>query len=371
MVTPGGRESLDLKDRLQRETYRFDFFQAVRLLERLAREGGLPAPRAGHQPVGADHPPERECIRFRALPSLSFPTAAASRIGRSRTPDGAAESDKSPLEMMVAFLGLTGPAGVLPPHYTALLMRRVRAKDLSLRDLLDLFNHRLVSLFYRAWEKYRLPFAYERSRLDGIGEEPERMTYALYSVVGRGTAGLRGRQEIPDEAFLYYGGHFAHHPRSAAALELLLGDYFALPVQVHQHQGHWLRLERDDQAQLPSPRQPRGRNNRLGFDLVVGERVWGVQSKFRLRVGPLTYRQFLSFLPRVGKRLRPFGQMARSYVGPELVFDVQLVLLAAEAPRVQLGAQGEDRPYLGWNTWMHSVPGTGEVDDAVFAEEQN
>src|SRR5262249_46630587 len=200
------------------------------------------------------------------------------------------------------------------------------------RDLLDLFNHRLVSLFYRAWEKYRLPFAYERSRLDGTGEEPERMTHALYSLVGRGTAGLRDRQEIPDEAFLCYSGHFAHQPRSAAVLELVLADYFALPVEVLQLQGQWLRLERDDQAQLPSPREPRGLNNRLGLDLVAGERVWGVQNKFRLRLGPLTYRQFLSLMPRVGKRLRPFSQMARSYVGPEFVFDVQLVLLAAEAP---------------------------------------
>jgi type VI secretion system protein ImpH len=368
MDTPGGRESIDLRQRLQRETYRFDFFQAVRLLERLAREGGLPAPRAGHQPVGADHPPDQECVRFRALPSLSFPTAAASQVRRTAMPAGSAEGDNSPVEMMVAFLGLTGPAGVLPAHYTALLMRRVRAKDTSLRDLLDLFTHRLVSLFYRAWEKYRLPFAYERSRLDGTAGEPERMTHALYSLVGRGTAGLWDRQEIPDETFLCYGGHFAHQPRSAAALQLVLADYFNLPVEVLQLQGQWLRLERDDQAQLPSPRQPRGRSNRLGFDLVIGERVWGVQSKFRLRVGPLTYRQFLSFIPGAGQRLRPFSQMARSYVGAELVFDVQLVLHAAEVPPLRLGAEGEDRPYLGWNTWMHSVAATGEVDDTVFPE---
>jgi type VI secretion system protein ImpH len=364
MVTASGRESAALSERFQGETHRFDFFQAVRLLERLAREGGLPAPRAGAQPVGLDHAPEQECVRFRALPSLSFPTAAASRVRLT---------DEAPTpEVAVAFLGLTGPSGVLPAHYTALLMRRVRAKDTSLRDLLDLFNHRLVSLFYRAWEKYRLPFAYERSwrgRETTPQQEITPQQEALYSLVGQGTAGQRGRQEIPDEAFLFYGGHFAHQPRSAAALELMLADYFGLPVQVLELQGQWLCLERDDQAQLPSPRQPRGLNNRLGLDLVVGERVWGVQSKFRLRVGPLTYRQFVSFLPRVGKRLRPFSQMARSYVGPELVFDVQLVLLAAEVPRLRLGADGEDRPYLGWNTWINGGPATGELDDAVFAEE--
>jgi type VI secretion system protein ImpH len=379
MVPPGGRASVDLAERLQRETYRFDFFQAVRLLERLAREGGLPGPRAGHQPVGVDHAPEQECVRFRTVPSLSFLTAAAARVRRPSAPDGSTKDDVPTLEMAVAFLGLTGSAGVLPAHYTALLMRRVRAKDTSLRDLLDLFNHRLVSLFYRAWEKYRLPFAYERARAgrgpetapqQQVGEDPERVTHALYSLVGRGTAGLRGRLEIPDEAFLYYGGHFAHRPRSAAALELVLADYFAFPVRVLQFQGQSLRLEREDQAQLPSPRHPRGLNNRLGLDLVVGERVWAVQSKFRLRVGPLTYRQFRGLMPGAGKRLRALSQMARSYVGPEFVFDVQLVLLGAEVPRLWLGTDGDDRPYLGWNTWVHSGPVAGDVEDAVFPEER-
>src|SRR5262249_36267283 len=132
-----------------------------------------------------------------------------------------------PLEMLVAFLGLTGPQGVLPQHYTALLLRRIREKDHALHDFLDLFNHRAVSLFYRAWEKYRLPFAYERSRLDG-SEEADACTRSLYCLVGLGTGSQRGRLAIDDEAFLFYSGHFAHHPRSASGLEGLLEDYFEL-----------------------------------------------------------------------------------------------------------------------------------------------
>jgi type VI secretion system protein ImpH len=356
MATASGRESAHLSERLQREPYRFDFFQAVRLLERLARDEGNRLP---SRPVGADHPPEQECVHFRALPSLSFPTAPVTQI-RSQTA----------AEMAVSFLGLTGVSGVLPPHYTALILRRLRSKDSSLRDWLDVFNHRLVSLFYRAWEKYRLPFAYERARLDQSGREPEKVTQALYSLIGRATAGQRGRQSIPDEVFLFYGGHFAHHPRSAAALEQLLTDYFATPVCVLQLQGHWLYLERDDQARLPSREYPRGRNTRLGEDVVIGERVWGVQNKFRLRVGSLTYRQFLQFLPQMGKRLRLLCQMARAYVGLELTFDVQLVLRVDETPQLRLGAGGEERPYLGWNTWVRSTAFVRDAEEAIFAEEQ-
>jgi type VI secretion system protein ImpH len=205
--------------------------------------------------------------------------------------------------------------------------------------------------------------------VDGPGREPERVTQALHSLVGRGTAGLRGRPEVGDEAFVYYGGHFAHQPRSAAALGLLLADFFGLPVRVLQFQGHWLYLERDDQARLPVPGSSLGCNNRLGHDVVVGERVWGVQSKFRIRLGPLTYPQFRRLMPQVGDRLRPVCQMTRSYVGPEFLFDVQLLLHAHEVPTLRLGEGGADRSYLGWNTWVRSVPFAHAAEDAVFAEE--
>ena len=85
------------------------------------------------------------------------------------------------------FLGLTGPSGALPRHYTELLLQRIREKDFSLRDFLDLFNHRLISLFYRAWEKYNWPVAYERSQLDNPGGEPDPVTRSVYCLVGMGT----------------------------------------------------------------------------------------------------------------------------------------------------------------------------------------
>jgi type VI secretion system protein ImpH len=88
-------------------------------------------------------------------------------------------------------------------------------------------------------------------------------------------------------------------------------------------------------------------------------------------VGPLTYRQFLRFLPQMGKSLRSLCQMARSYVGLEFTFDVQLVLRAVEAPALRLGAEGDERPYLGWNTWVRSTAFVREVEDAIFPEDQS
>lgn len=349
MGAEAGREGADLSGRLFHEPHRFDFFQAVRLLERLLPDG--------------DGAREREAVRFRSTLSLGFPAATVTQV-RGGAGNEAEDTLPPSAEMAVTFLGLTGSSGVLPYHYTRLLLRQLRVKDSSLRDWLDLFNHRLVSLFYRAWEKYRLAFAYERAKRTEDG--PDRCTQVLYSLVGLGTAGLRGRQEIDDETVLYYAGHFAHCPRSASALGDVLADHFDVPVAVEQLQGQWLVLEANDRAVLPGLGRRTGRNNRLGVGLVVGERVWDVQSKFRLRVGPLNYAQFRRHLPG-GTGLRPLCQLTRTYTGPDLSFDVQLVLRAAEVPACRLGGDDGDVARLGWNTWLHSGSVRADADDAVFA----
>jgi type VI secretion system protein ImpH len=368
MAAANGREGAGLSGQLLREPYRFDFFQAVRLLERLAREVGADDPSMPRLPVGQDGPPHHEAVRFRAQPTLGFPASPVARIDAPPANGRRPGEPVPPPEMTVTFLGLTGPLGVLPQHYTALLLRRLREKDFALRDWLDLFNHRAVSLFYRAWEKYRLPASYERSRLSSPAGEPDPVTRCLHSLVGLGTAGLRGRLKVADEAVVFYAGHFAHYPRSACALEGLVEEHFGLPVGVLQAHGQWLTLEPGDHSLLPGPEHPLGRHNRLGEDLVVGERVWDVQGKFRLRVGPLTYGQFRELLPGSG-RLGALCQMTRLYVGPELEFDVQLVLLRAQVPACRVGADGPNRPYLGWNTWVGSNGFARDADDAVFASQ--
>src|SRR5262249_1093605 len=133
MATPRGRTNPPLELALYEEPYRFDFFQAVRLLGRL-RHDRPPAGREGH--------PRREVVRFRACQSLSFPPSSIHEIERP-------EDAGRPPEMTVAFMGLTGPSGVLPRVYTELLMERRRSGDRTPAAFFDAFNHRAVSLFYR------------------------------------------------------------------------------------------------------------------------------------------------------------------------------------------------------------------------------
>jgi type VI secretion system protein ImpH len=361
MAAADGRESVGLSERLAHEPYRFDFFQVVRLLEMAAREAAAADPRRPSAPVGQDGGPESEHVRFRAQPTLGFPAAPVSQI---RAPATAPDNGRPPgaPEAVVSFYGMTGPLGALPQHYTALLLRRVRAKDFSLRDFLDLFNHRALSLFFRAWEKYRLPWSFERARHDGT---TDAVSQSLYCLTGFGTGGLRGRQRVPDEAILFYAGHLAHYPRSAAALEALLADYFELSVEIQQAQGQWLTLDDADCSCLPGPGEPEGGANALGVSVFLGERVWDVQSKFRVRIGPLRYAQFCGFLPD-GDGLRALGQLTRTFVGPDLDFEVIPLLLPTDAPPCVLAGDGPDAPRLGWNTWIHDGDYVSVIADASF-----
>jgi len=344
MAAESRRTDPAVEDSLFEEGYEFDFFQAVRVLERLYPD---------RQPVGRDASPAEEAVRFRSRTTLSFPPSAIHDV----TP---VQEDGTPAQMTVAFMGLTGPLGVLPRHYTELLLERIRAKDHTLRDFFDLFNHRLIALFYRAWEKYRFPIAYERAVLNQA--DYDRFSLYLFDLFGMGTAGLRHRLVVGDAALLFYAGLLGQRPHGASALGGLLQDYFAVPVAIVQFVGQWLALVPESRTRLGVGASP----SALGLSAVAGSRVWDQQAKLTVRVGPLTLAEFCQFLPS-GNAFRPLCQLTRFVAGQEFDFDLQLVLRAAEVPRCQLGAAGEHAPRLGWSTWLKTRAFTHDADQAVLS----
>ncbi len=319
------------------EPYLFEFFQAVRLLERMFPEKRF---------VGRDESPASEVVRFRSHPSLSFPP---SELVDVKAPSPGTDGQ---VEMTVAFAGLIGPSGALPVPYTELVMERRRYRDTALWVFLDLFHHRLVSLFYRAWEKYRFPVAFERDQSDPF-------TGYLFSLIGMGTGGLRGRMDLEDTGLLLYSGLIAQRPHSSIAVESILNDYFGVPAAIVQFIGEWHKLE-------PASLSRMGEQNcELGVNLIAGSEVLVRQSKFRVRLGPLWLNEFITFLP-AGRLLKPLFQLTRFLVGIEFDFDVQLVLKKEEVPMCQLSSKARLLPMLGWTTWIRTEEMKEDVSDVVF-----
>jgi type VI secretion system protein ImpH len=343
MAAPGRRTDPSIEEALFDRGYEFEFFQAVRLLGRL-----FPFRKA----VGGRAKPGEEIVRFGARLSMAFPASAVHDI--ERVPDS-----PDPVRMTVSFLSLTGTQGVLPFFYTDYMIARGAAKDNTLAAFLDLFNHRLVALFFRAWEKHRAPFLYEQAAVRG--RKPDRFTHNLFDLIGMGTLGLRERMKVPDESLLRYAGLIAQRPHSASAIRGILRDYFAVPVEIDQCVGSWYDLEDPDRSYL----SPELERSQLGVAAFIGEQVWDQQARFRLRVGPVDLDRFLDFLPN-GATMARFAEFTRYLAGQALAFDVQIYLRAEEVPYCRLTDDGADAPRLGWLGWLKTEEFRSDAGDAVF-----
>ena len=307
----------------------------------------------GRVPVGRESLPEQEVVRFRSQVTLGFPPSEIHDLVMPRAGEG-------PPVMTVAFFGLTGTTGVLPYHYTEQLLERLKAKDTVLRDFFDLFNHRLLSLFYRAWEKHHLGAQFEEARY-GRGTD-DRVAGYLYALLGMGTPGLRGRAGVEDGLLLRYAGLLSQRPRSAMALRQWLRDAFAVPVSIRSLVGEWLEIEPEDRTRIGTP----GVNNRLGLSATAGTRVWDQQAGFSVQLGPMSYRMFEAILPS-GQSFQRLVWMIKFFAGREMSFTIRPKLVAAEVPDCRLQETDQYVPRLGWTTWLKTKPMQRDADDVVFS----
>ena len=317
----------ELLRRLADEPHKFDFFQAVRLLENA--HPGLP--RVGTSLRLRDDP-----IRFAQTPSLSFAPAALASFAPA---DGDA-----PPTLTQRFFGLFGANGPLPLHMTEYARERARRmpSDRALVRFLDMFHHRLLSLLYRAWAE-----AQPAVSLDRPDDDP--FSRWVGSLAGYGQPTLLGRDSVPDGARLAAVGILGRSVHGAEGLERILNDFFRVPVRVHQWQPHWMRLPEDAHSRIGLRNAPVA----LGQNAVIGAKVWDCQTRFRIEIGPLTLEQYERFLPG-GESMRRLRDWVLNYVGHELSCEMHLVLRRAEVPAVKLGAAGA----LGWTSWL----GTRRVD---------
>jgi type VI secretion system protein ImpH len=322
---------------LRDEPWDFSFFQAVRLLHLLAEV---------RQPLGSFNHPSREPVRLATRASLGFPAAEIYSLE---------EVVDKPPKMTVNFFGLDGPLGVLPTRYTELVVERLAARDSTLRDFLDIFNHRMISLLYRAWEKYRFPVAYERGGADSF-------TGYMLDLIGLGTRGLQGRQAVPDQVLICYEGLLAQWPRSTAAFQSILTDYFNIHVEIEPFAGTWRPL---DSGSRTCFQDGYSRSEQLGVGIVLGDEVWDQQSVVRVRLGPMTLEEYKEFLPD-GPAHQPLKAICRFFCGDDLDVEAQLILKREEAPQFGLDVEDAPPPRLGWVSWMFTRPPDRDPDETVL-----
>jgi type VI secretion system protein ImpH len=317
-----------------------DFFHVLRRVE--CAHSNLPR-------IGSSRSPREDPVRLGQQPSLAFAPstiAAADPGGGGRPP-----------RLEVRFLGLLGPNGPMPLHLTEYARDRLRERDRTLARFLDIFHHRLISLFYRAWARSRPTVSRDRCAEDWFSR-------FVASLVGIGTPGLQGRDHIPDDARLHHVGWLNMRTRPARGLRAILADYFGVPADVEQFVGHWVPLPQESRCRLSRGSGRLGcppDAGVLGESVTLGERFWDRQMKFRVHLGPLSYADYQRFLP-VGRSFAALVDWVRQYAGPWMAWDLRLVLRAAEVPALRLGVEGR----LGWTTWLASARRERDADDLTL-----
>jgi type VI secretion system protein ImpH len=346
---PGTR---DLIAEIRHEGHRFRFPQAVRLLARATPHGST----QGAMP---------RSLRFRTPVSLAFPASdilatqvrSGEKAAEGSEPATSTQTDGG-LDMVIGFMGLTGPSGTLPTHYTELLIdRRNFHRDTSAHAFFDLFSHRVISLFYQAWRKYRFYLAYESGERDGF-------TRNLLDLVGVGLTGLQQRLTkedggVSDTFLIHYAGLLSQKPFAAENLVALIRGYFGVPAAVEQFVGQWQEIPASEQTRLGLT------SCALGASTVVGQRAWDRQNKLGIKLGPLDHDQFSDFLPGQ-PGAAALTELVKFCVGYSLACDVTLILKKDAIPEPALRKDGPTPLRLGCNVWVRTSPIQKDADEMQF-----
>jgi type VI secretion system protein ImpH len=322
-----------LEAELQAAPTGFDFFQALRLLECAHRE----RPRVGKAKRAHEEP-----LRVCQEPYVSFPTTSVV----SYEPAGAGGTAR----LKVLLMGLFGPHGPLPLHLTVYARdRRRRESDSTLVDFCDVFHHRMLSLYYRAWAEARPYVHFDRP-------EEDRFGFYVAALCGLGLPALRNRDLLPDRTKLRHAGLLACQAFHPGRIEALIRNFLASPVRITEFVGGWLDVPRHLRCRL-------GKQEccELGVNTVVGTRSFQCQHRFRLRLGPLELVDYLDFLPGA-RRLARLIAVVRNLVGDEFEWDVCLVLAQASVPPLRL----DGNVHLGWTSWLPVRTRTHDAEDLIL-----
>jgi type VI secretion system protein ImpH len=318
------------------EPYRHDFYQTLRRLECLHKE----KPRWGRALRPSDEP-----VRLGQDPDLAFAPAPLASFDPG--------DDGTPPRLQVRLFGLFGPNGPLPTHITEYARERLRNQgDATLSRFFDVFHHRFLALFYRAWAQ-----AQPHVNRDRPGDD--RFAAYIGAFLGIAPTAFRDRDTLPDLAKFFHVGALVRQVRNAEGLAAILQHFFRVPVAIEQFVGHWMTLAERERTCLGAE------GTALGAGAVLGSRVWDRQHKFRIRVGPLTLAEYESFLPG-GTPLRKLVDWVRLYCCFEFDWDVRLVLRSEEVPPLVLGGGLQ----LGWTTWLGRRRARHDADDLCVDAER-
>jgi type VI secretion system protein ImpH len=330
-LTPAPDRLAALFERVARTPHAFDLFHLLRHVDALA---------AGRPRLGASARPAEDALRIGQSPELGFAPASLAALQPGE--------NGQPAKLNTWLFGMFGPSGPLPLHLTEHAHgRAMHHRDTTFARFVDVFHHRLATLFFRAWAASEPTVSHDRPHADDFGRQ-------VASLAGYGMASLRDRDAMPDMAKLHFVGRLASHARNPEGLVAILGGFFGVTVSLEEFVPSWVALPPASLCKLGT----NPTSGTLGTTATLGARVRLYHHRFRLRLGPMTLAQYERFLPG-HPSMRRLVPVVRNYVGDELSWNVNLLLRHDEVPQVRLGRAGK----LGWTSWIGTRRGREPADD--------
>ena len=311
----------------------FDFFE---LLRRLEQRRGL---------FGHSGQADREPARLGQHVRLSFSARDVIKFQEGK--------DNTPARVTVANLGLLGPEGPMPLHLTRWVLDRLsqrwfsgadaeQTSDTTFVDFVNILQHRMIALYYRAWADAHPAVQVERS----VGGRVRAMLEAMSGI------GLPGTQDPElDPVRLRQAASLANQVDGAERLTLFLATAFKVPVQIKEFVAAWITIPTALQTRVGKAFAA------LGGGATIGPRVFSRQSRIELRVGPLSLDDYNAFLPGE-RRLALFKKAVRDMIGETLDVDMRIVLARDAVPPPRVGTI-----QLGRTAWLKRPAEKGDADD--------
>lgn len=306
--------------------YEYSFYQAVRLLRALSKD---------KPSIGATEDPADESLLVKSNLSYSLQNCDVSHVGY--------DGDRA--SITVNFLNISGPHGPLPSPMSEVMYDRQRLKDFAMKDFLDIFSHRMASLFYRVAEKHSFVLCPKQPSDQVSGE-------MLTAFLGLSNADI-SKTKLSKLSLLRYAGIFWQKPHSAAGLEQILRDYFKVKVNIRQFEGGWISMQKSQRTNIGIAK---GKNNTLGDNAFLGKHYWNQAQNFVVHLEGLSAEEFLELIP-TGTGYKVLCEIIKLYAGAEFSYQVKLHLKEKEAlPELLIKNNVVQAPRLGWTCFMKTSP---------------
>lgn len=266
----------------------FEFIQATRLLRQTADS---------NKEIKGDW---AKPFRFHSSLNLNFPDTEIESLSL----------DKEKIHLTNLMVGLTGIHGSLPYSYTQKIRHSPRIQREETIHFLGLFNHKLTTQYVDACLAYHLPVRYEI-------EAENHYLDILHALNGY----IRSQHHQPDldDYFAEFAGLMQGQNNTVHALKTMLSAVLKQNIKVSEFIEEKFTLSVDQRTVLG------GNGNLLGMNTFCGETIRQIDEKIEIVVGPVSYSEYLTFLPKK-ENSEKIKRILSTWLSPTLAVDLRLIL---------------------------------------------